>query len=404
MCEERSSEMDLLKFAFQNLDRKKSRTFLTVLSISIGVASVILISSIGAIGTQTVNQEINSLGIGALTVSIDGLTGSDVQLNEEHLDFLQSRPQIVEAVPILTEKAKIEMRGLSADGMIWGVDAGEKQIFHLDIQYGRLFRKEDIRSCKKVCLVDETMAQAFYHRENITGKEMDIILDGRRESFEIVGVVSSGGNLLQSFMGEYVPSFVYLPYSSMQQVFGKSGFDQIALQLDNEEEVEAFSEQIITQLEEREGKSGIFQTQNIAMQKEKLNNIMQIVSQILAVIAGISMVVAGLGIMSVMLAAVSERTREIGIKKSIGATKGMIVREFLIEAFVLSLLGSILGTAVGLGIFWIGCQVIHMDFLLESGSICSTIVFAVIIGIVFGSYPSLKAANLKPVEALRQDG
>ena len=131
---------------------------------------------------------------------------------------------------------------------------------------------------------------------------------------------------------------------------------------------------------------------------------MQIVSQILAVIAGISMVVAGLGIMSVMLAAVSERTREIGIKKSIGATKGMIVREFLIEAFVLSLLGSILGTAVGLGIFWIGCQVIHMDFLLESGSICSTIVFAVIIGIVFGSYPSLKAANLKPVEALRQDG
>ena len=395
---------DLFRCAFQNLTRKKSRTWLTILSIAVGVASVILISSIGAIGTQTVNREIDELGIGALTVSSNSLGTDQIALGEEHLNFLRIQSQVAEAVPVLTEKARVEMRGLLADGMIWGIDAGAKQIFNLDLQYGRLFRKEDILSGQKICLVDETMAQAFYHRENIVGKKLKISLDGHYETFDIVGVVSSGGNILQNFIGEYVPSFVYIPYTSMQRTLGQNGFDQIALKVEEETNIDAFSEQIIRELEELEGKEGVFRAQNIAQQKEKLNHIMQLVSQILSTIAGISMVVAGLGIMTVMLAAVSERTREIGIKKSIGATKVDIIREFLIEAFALSLLGSLTGTVVGLSIAWIGCQVLHTDFLFQGGSVLFTILFAIGNGLIFGVYPSLKAANLKPVEALRHSG
>lgn len=395
---------DLFRCAFQNLTRKKSRTWLTILSIAVGVASVILISSIGAIGTQTVNREIDELGIGALTVSSNSLGADQIALGEEHLNFLRIQSQVTEAVPVLTEKARVEMRGLLADGMIWGIDAGAKQIFNLDLQYGRLFRKEDILSGEKICLVDETMAQAFYHRENIVGKKLKISLDGHYETFDIVGVVSSGGNILQNFIGEYVPSFVYIPYTSMQRTLGQNGFDQIALKVGEETNIDAFSEQIIRELEELEGKEGVFRAQNIAQQKEKLNHIMQLVSQILSTIAGISMVVAGLGIMTVMLAAVSERTREIGIKKSIGATKVDIIREFLIEAFALSLLGSLTGTVVGLSIAWIGCQVLHTDFLFQGGSVLFTILFAIGNGLIFGVYPSLKAANLKPVEALRHSG
>ena len=395
---------DLFRCAFQNLTRKKSRTWLTILSIAVGVASVILISSIGAIGTQTVNREIDELGIGALTVSSSSLGTDQIALGEEHLNFLRIQSQVAEAVPVLTEKARVEMRGHLADGMIWGIDAGAKQIFNLDLQYGRLFRKEDILSGQKICLVDETMAQAFYHRENIVGKKLKISLDGHYETFDIVGVVSSGGNILQNFIGEYVPSFVYIPYTSMQRTLGQNGFDQIALKVEEETNIDAFSEQIIRELEELEGKEGVFRAQNIAQQKEKLNHIMQLVSQILSTIAGISMVVAGLGIMTVMLAAVSERTREIGIKKSIGATKVDIIREFLIEAFTLSLLGSLTGTVVGLSIAWIGCQVLHTDFLFQGGSVLFTILFAIGNGLIFGVYPSLKAANLKPVEALRHSG
>ncbi len=191
---------DLFRCAFQNLTRKKSRTWLTILSIAVGVTSVILISSIGAIGTQTVNREIDELGIGALTVSSNSLGADQIALGEEHLNFLRIQSQVAEAVPVLTEKARVEMRGLLADGMIWGIDAGAKQIFNLDLQYGRLFRKEDILSGQKICLVDETMAQTFYHRENIVGKKLKISLDGHYETFDIVGVVSSGGNILQNFI------------------------------------------------------------------------------------------------------------------------------------------------------------------------------------------------------------
>lgn len=392
---------DLVKCALQNLTRKRSRSLLTILSIGVSVASVVLISSIGTMGTQMVNQEINSLGIGALTVSVDGMAKSSIALKKEHLDFLRSQPGVEDAVPILAEKGTVEMKNCSFDGMVWGIDAGANQIFHLDLQFGRLLREADITSAQKVCLVEETLAQEIYHRDNIVGKTMRITLDGKQETFEVIGVVASGGNLLQGIIGEYVPSFIYLPYSCMQTTSTNAGFDQIAIQLEEGTEVEGFAQRIRTQLDEREGRTGAFATQNIAQQKDKLNHIMSLVSGILAVIAGISIVVAGLGIMTVMLASVGERTREIGIKKSIGATKGNIVQEFLVEALALSCIGSIAGTLAGLGIAWVGCALGKIDFSFDGKMIQAVFLFAVANGLVFGVYPSVKAANLDPVEALR---
>lgn len=141
-------------------------------------ASVILISSIGAIGTQTVNREIDELGIGALTVSSKPSGNGSDRIGGRTFKFFTDTITSCGSRTGLTEKAMVEMRGLLADGMIWGIDAGAKQIFNLDLQYGRLFRKEDILSGQKICLVDETMAQAFYHRENIVGKKLKISLDG----------------------------------------------------------------------------------------------------------------------------------------------------------------------------------------------------------------------------------
>lgn len=395
--------LDVIKCAVRNLTRKKARTFLTILSITVGVASVVLISTVSTVGAFTVSSEIDSLGLGALTVSANATSSGKIALTTEHLSALQSQPEVEEAVPVLVEKGKVEMRKLSADGMIWGIDSGAKQIFNLDLKYGRLLRKEDVLKKNPVCLVDETMANAFYHRNNIVGKQLKLLLGGRYVSFEIVGVVASGGNILQSFIGDYVPSFVYVPYSSMQDALGQYSFDQIALKVDDSVDVSAFSSHVLQVLEEQEGRSGLFNTQNIAQQKDKLNNIMQIVTQILSIIAGISMVVAGLGIMTVMLASVSERTREIGIKKSIGASKGIIIREFLFESLALSVLGSLSGVGIGLTVAWIGCTVAKIPFLISGSTILFTICFAVVNGLIFGVYPSIKAANLNPVEALRHD-
>lgn len=392
---------DIIKCAVLNLSRKKSRTALTALSIAVGVASVILISTVSLIGTQTINNELNSLGIGAIMVS--GSVQSGVGLGENHLAVLQSQKEIKEAVPILTEKSKIKSRNLTFDAMVWGIDSGAKQIFNLETLFGSLFKKEDLITKKQVCLVDETMAHLLYSRSNIVGKNIDVLLNGSYYSFEVIGVVASGGNIAQSVIGDIVPSFVYIPYSSMQNLLGKRKFDQIALQLDETMDVDDYAKTVISLLEQEEGKGGVFSAQNVARQKDRLNNILAIVAQVLSIIAGISMVVAGLGIMIVMLASVSERTREIGIKKSIGASQAMIIKEFLFEAVALSAIGCVFGICAGLALAWGGCKIIHIDFTADYSAVLKTAAFALVNGLVFGVYPSIIAARLKPVDALRQE-
>ena len=141
--------------------------------------------------------------------------------------------------------------------------------------------------------------------------------------------------------------------------------------------------------------------ENMAAQMNKLNGILDIVTFVLSVIAGISLVVAGLSIMTVMLVSVNERTREIGIKKSIGASRSTIMKEFLVESLIISLLGSLSGAAAGVFISYLGCLVLSVDFVFNLSMFIFCVAFAVALGILFGVYPALQAVKLKPVDALR---
>ena len=254
----------------------------------------------------------------------------------------------------------------------------------------------------KVCIVDQNLAEAFYHRSNIVGKTIEVQYDNKTESYEIVGVVESGGNLMQNMLGEYVPSFLYLPYTTMQSASGQDHFDRIAVRAAEGEDPDRVGEEIITQLCQTSGRSESMCTvENMAKQKEGLNRIMDLVTLVLSAIAAISLVVAGLGIMTMMLTSVNERTKEIGIKKSIGASEGIILLEFLIEAFTLSLVGSIIGAGVGLGIVLICCAIGGIPMAINWTLTWAVIGFTVLLGVLFGVYPAAIAAKLRPVDALR---
>lgn len=393
--------IELLRCAFLNLFRKKSRTVLTVLSVAVGVASVLLIATVSKIGTNTIEEELNSLGIGALTVS--STAKNEYPLHLGHLTLLQNQKGVRQAVPILSEKSKVQARQTDFVSMVWGIDSGANQIFHLNLTHGSLFRTGDIENAKQVCLVDESLANTLYSRSNIAGKTLGIYLNGRYYDFLVIGIVSSGGNIAQSIIGDFVPSFVYIPYTTMQTLSGRNRFDQIALQLDTSEDTDAYASLLIETLETAEGKENIFTTQNIAKQKEQLNAILSTVTGILTIVAAISLVVAGMGIMIVMLASVGERTKEIGIKKSIGASRGMIICEFLFEAVILSVVGSAAGFFAGTLFVFIGCGFLHIPFQMDLSAIGYATCFAAANGLLFGVYPSLAAANLKPVDALRHE-
>ncbi|RGX56496.1 ABC transporter substrate-binding protein [Anaerotruncus sp. AF02-27] len=393
---------DCLVSSFRNLGRKKFRSFLTIASIAIGVCSVVLIGSIGEIGKEAIGQELNSLGLGSVTVSADKRFTS-LKMTKEDLSLLRGTPAVESATPIVVDYSNIRMRGLVANSVLWGVDSGSSQVISLTPKYGRMINQADIASAANVCVVDSNVAQLFYKRDNIVGKQVEALIGGSYVTLEIVGVATSGGNILQTMLGEVIPSFAYIPYTTLQRYKGEDSFEQIAVTLKDQENIDAAAEQISAIINRSHNISRGFKTENISKQKDSLNNMLGIVTLILSAIAAISLVVAGLGIMTVMIVSVNERTREIGIKKSIGATRGIILMEFLIEAFIISLIGGLIGLGTGLAFVWAGCMITSMPMHLNFTQLAASVALSVGIGVVFGVYPATVAAKLKPVDALRTE-
>ena len=395
--------LDLLKCAAKNLLRKRARTAMTLCGIVIGVASVVVISGIGEVGKYVVNEEIEQLGVGSLSISAQS-QNTAAQLVSGDIETIRKVEGVQDAIPILMKVSQTAARGLVYDSVVWGIDAGAKQVISLEAVHGRLINEVDVRSGSMVCLVDESYAQTMYERENIVGKTIKINLNGTREEFEVIGVVKSGGNVLQNLLTEYIPSFIYLPYTSMQRLMGQEGLSQIAVKVSDDYDVDETGEEIVRRLEANKGGKSSFQSENIARQKDKLNDALELITLILSAIAGISLIVAGLGIMTIMLVSVHERTREIGIKKAIGAGKITILVEFIAEALTLSLIGSCIGCLVGSLIVWAGCSMLSVPYQFSLVSLGWFILFAVVVGGVFGVYPAMQAARLRPVDALRSDG
>ena len=392
--------LDRLHYGLRNLCRKGGRTLLTVISIAIGVTSVVLIGSIGEIGRQEIDRELSAMGLGSIAVSADQKLTQE-EMTQEDLQLLQSYPKVQNAVPIVTQLSTIRMRGMIANAMVWGISQEDNQLISLELRHGRKFRESDLSGRAAVCLLDSQVAELFYQRENVVGKRLDLLIDGSYLPLEIVGVVSSGGSVLQNLVGDVIPSFVYLPYTTLQDYTGDPSFQQIAVTVQEGESTQVLAQRLEEAVNRQHQLDRGFKASDLTRQKDSLNRLLEIVTLALSAVAAVSLVVAGLGIMTVMVVSVQERTREIGIKKSLGATQGMILLEFLMEALLLAVAGSLVGLAAGLGGVWIGCQIFSLQMRLDIPLLLISILVSVLTGALFGAYPALLAARMRPVDALR---
>lgn len=378
------------------------RSALTILGITIGVASVILIGNIGQCGTQAVNTEIDSLGLGGLTISADSQEGEEAGLTREDLKTIRENSSVEEATPVIMQNTKISFRNEQMDALVWGIDTKASQVISLQVLYGRAISNADVNTYANVCMVDQNFARAAYNRDNIVGKHISILYNGIQEDFEVVGVIKTGSGLLSNIIGDYIPNFVYVPYSTLQDTSGSNYFNQIAVRVANGADADETGQNIVNTLARVNG-GGQYTSSNLVKQKDGLLKLMDIVTLVLSAVGAISLLVASLSIMTVMLVSVNERTREIGIKKSIGAKRGTILLEFLLEAILISVIGCGIGVAIGNGVSYLGAFLFGISLSFRFDVMGMAVLFSLLTGVVFGVYPAVKASAMKPVDALRQE-
>lgn len=390
--------IDIIRNTLRILFRKKGRTFLTVIGISIGITAVILISNISQCGSSALSDEIDGLGMGGLTVS---LKDTSAPLTQKELKSIQSLSYVDYAMPIIFESTDVYVKDKKSSIYLWGINQYAKDVISLNLIYGRFINAGDIAAMSKICLVDQKFADSNYGTDNIVGRKITIISNGISDEYKVVGILKTGSGLLQNMMGTYIPNFVYIPYTTMQATNHSSNYSQIAIKTNNNIDSEIAGNDIIKTIERISNTHNAYTVTNLAKQKENLNNILNIFTIILSSVGAISLLVASLNIMNVMLVSVTERTREIGIKKAIGATKKNIITEFLSESAILSLIGCICGIFSGMIISSLGALALGLTLRPRTDIMIYTMILSLATGIIFGIYPAVKAASLKPVDALR---
>jgi putative ABC transport system permease protein len=388
----------MVKKMLRGIFRQKLRFVLTIVGISVGVCAVVLVSAIGEIGKNEINTRMSGMGMDNLLVIAN--EGSNAVLTISDLQSIKKTPDVQNAMPLLNIVTDAAILGRTSQVMMWGINEDAGSVIELDVIHGRMLNRGDVTTENKVCMIDEALALSAYKRSNIVGKTIDINFGTHYEKMEIVGVVKSGVNVLQNMLSGFVPDFIYLPYSVMQTSLGTENFDEIAVKVTDANIGENVAAKIEADLSDEYEYASV-SVENLLKQKDNMLDILSTVTLALSAVAGISLIVSGTSIMTVMLTSVAERTREIGIKKSIGADRLTIMFEFLSESAIITLIGAAIGLISGLLLSLTACTIAGIAFSVSPAICIFTLVISVIIGAVFGAYPAYKAASLNPVEALR---
>ena len=399
-----------IKMALDGMVSNKLRTFLTLLGIIIGVGAVIAMVSLGFGVKESIKDNISKLGSNLLMVSAGGRTATGARLaagEGAHLTFddMLAIEKQVDGIAGISASVNTSYQ-LVAGNQNWtsrveGTTPSNFAIQNYELEDGRLFTERDMNSRARVAVIGKTVADNLFPGDDPVGQIMRI----KKAPFQVIGVLKPKGS---SGMGQDQDDTVIIPLTTAQnRMMGITHVQRITVQAENENvinDVQAEVEQVLrTRHKIKEGDYDDFTISNMAAIMDTMMATANSITLLLGCIAAISLLVGGIGIMNIMLVSVTERTREIGIRKALGATYNNILLQFLIEAMVIGVVGGFLGVVIGVIASYGISSFAGWNTVISWWAIVVAVVFSVGIGLFFGIYPARKAALLDPIDALRYE-
>ena len=390
-----------LKMALRSIGASKMRSILTMLGIIIGVMALVVLVSLVSGATDSVTSTISSLGSSHLTVTLEDDT-IDLDTLEQ---WESSESALGQIAPYATDSAEGSGSEGSGSVTVYGTTESYYDIQNLQLSMGRWLKQSDLDNHTYVCVLNQTAAEELVGYTDCVGQAVTL----NQTKYTIVGVLADDENSLTSLLTSGT-MIAYLPYTSLVRLSGTvspevSTFYVSAPQGGTLDQAETAVTNLL--MEYCEEDEDAFEVSSQDSLESALSSVTSMMTVMLGGIAGISLVVGGIGIMNIMLVTVTERTREIGIRKAIGASRGTILTQFLMEAVVLCMMGCCLGIFLSWAILQIVNTVVaslDMAFHLNLGVVLISVGFCFVIGLVFGLYPANKAAKMKPIDALHYGG
>ncbi|WP_054739868.1 ABC transporter permease [Cellulosilyticum ruminicola] len=396
---------EILKSAFKQLKGNKLRTFLTMLGMLIGIGAVIIILSLGEGVKGYMTEEFNTIGKGA--IQINAYSSKDL-ITADDLNVINEIPEVKFSIMMHDGQTESAMDYKNDERMVllFGIPYNYEKVKSLNLRFGRSFIEQDENIKSNIIIVEDNFAEIMLGLKDpkaALGKTIEINISGEKQEFEVVGVVKS--QYPSAAPKSQITPIIYVPFATLNQYImdGEKKANQAIVVIKDEYDASKFSSPIAKLLDRRHGVEDVFDATSVAEMGDSYSSMLNKVNLFTSVVAAISLLVGGIGIMNIMLVTVKERTREIGIRKALGATDKQILNQFLVEALILTLLGGISGLILGyLGGFLIG-SAMHVKAKMTIGMIAFSVGTSSVIGIIFGVYPAYKAAKLDPIEALKDE-
>jgi putative ABC transport system permease protein len=398
-----------LMYALKTIFSNKMRTLLTMLGIIIGIGSVITIMSVGSGSQAEINSQFETMGVGNITISVamsSDITSKDL-LKIKDFNTLKANPDLKYLSGVYSSSGNIKLLDKSETkrATLTGIYGQYSEINNQELLFGRHITDSDNDLATKVAVIYDTTALNVFGKndESVIGEKVSIPTYRGVQRYTVVGVLENANATLEMQYGDSYPETLFLPMVTVQRLFGVDQISQITAVVTDTDRITDIATALTDSLDRLHGTTENYYAQSLMQIMDQINQITGLFTGFISAVAGISLLVGGIGVMNIMLVTVTERTREIGIRKSIGAKRKDIRTQFLIEAVILTGLGGAIGLALGYGGGALVGQFIGIEPVVTLQSVALAIGISSAIGILFGVYPANKAAKLDPIEALRYE-